>query len=75
MATATRRPRLRLQEIQDIPELSAEEARASFDLQVREALGISGDEFIRRWEAGEYAEGEEDPRITGLALVISWGKA
>jgi hypothetical protein len=32
------------------------EGRASFDRAVRNWLDIGGDEFIRRWDAGEVAE-------------------
>ncbi len=34
--------------------LTLEEAHAFFDRQARELLEISGEEFIRRWDAGEY---------------------
>ena len=36
-------------------ELDAGEGRALFDKAARRELGISGDEFLRRWDAGEYA--------------------
>jgi hypothetical protein len=32
--------------------LSAEEGLALFDRRARRELGISGEEFLRRWEAG-----------------------
>ena len=34
--------------------LEPEDGRAMFDALARKTLGISGDEFIRRYEAGEY---------------------
>jgi hypothetical protein len=34
--------------------LNDEEARAHFDGDARRLLGISGDEFLRRLDAGEY---------------------
>jgi hypothetical protein len=34
--------------------VTPEEGRRMFDEVVRERLGISGEEFIRRWEEGEY---------------------
>jgi hypothetical protein len=37
-------------------ELDEEQSRAFFDEKARELLGISGEEFLRRWEAGEYDE-------------------
>lgn len=33
---------------------SEEEGRALFDRQAHAALGISGDEFLRLWDAGAY---------------------
>ena len=35
---------------------TAEEGREIFDYQARKLMGMSGDEFLRRWDAGEYAE-------------------
>ncbi len=40
--------------------LNEEEARALFDQQAHALLGISGDEFLRRWDAGEYRGIEDD---------------
>ena len=36
--------------------LTPEEGRAAFDAAARKWMGISGEEFIRRWDAGEYKE-------------------
>lgn len=33
---------------------SDHEGRKLFDYQAREQLGISGEEFLARWDAGEY---------------------
>ena len=44
---------------EDLPPLyvlTPEEARAQFDARVRELMGISGEEFLRRLDAGEYDE-------------------
>jgi hypothetical protein len=40
--------------IQGVALLTPEEGRALFDRRVRLSLGISGEEFLRRWDAGEY---------------------
>jgi hypothetical protein len=42
-------------------ELTHEEAVAYFDAEVRRDLGISGDEFLRRLDAGEYDAIYDDP--------------
>lgn len=47
--------------------LSAEEARALFDERAREVVDMSGDEFVRRWEAGEF---DADDRSDLMALVL-----
>jgi hypothetical protein len=41
--------------------LDGEEARAYFEQEVREKLGISGEEFLRRLDAGEYDDIYDDP--------------
>lgn len=53
--------------------LSDEEARADFDAQARLWLGISGEEFLRRWDAGEYRGLEDDdpPNVLMVASLIS----
>ena len=53
--------------------LTPEEGRAQFDAAARRIMGISGDEFIRRWNAGEYDEIADDPAhsdIMYLALFL-----
>ena len=51
-ATAEGSPRRR-RKPPEVRELTREEGRALFDRTAREFLGISGDEFLRRWDAGE----------------------
>jgi hypothetical protein len=53
--------------------LSPEAEQEYFDEQAREALGISGDEFRRRWRAGEYRDIADDPEhgeILRLAAML-----
>jgi hypothetical protein len=40
----------------EVIELSRSEGRALFDKACREELGISGDEFLHRLDAGEYPD-------------------
>jgi hypothetical protein len=44
-----------------IRDLTPDEAKADFDAKARELLGISGEEFLRRLDAGEYDEVLDDP--------------
>lgn len=53
--------------------LTPEEGRRQFDAAARTWLGISGDEFLRRYDAGEYAdlvESEDNRRVIDLYLMI-----
>jgi len=55
--------------------LSDDEARAEFDAEARHWLGVSGEEFLRRWDAGEYRDvfdDEEHPGVLMVATLIPW---
>jgi hypothetical protein len=55
--------------------MTPEEARTVFDDRVREVMGISGEEFLRHLDAGEYDEIYDNPRhplgmkIVGLDML------
>lgn len=53
----------------EIVELSRDEAAEAFDAVARREMGISGTEFLRRWDAGEFA-GRRMDEIKGL--VATW---
>jgi hypothetical protein len=63
--------------IDDLPPvrvLTHEEAIAHFDEQARHWLGMSGEEFLRRWDAGDYAGREDDNvaiRIMAMLIPIA----
>jgi hypothetical protein len=46
--------------------LNDEEAREHFDKSARYLLGISGDEFLRRYDAGYYDRELEDRELRGV---------
>ncbi|MGH3765216.1 MAG: hypothetical protein ACRDTX_08715 [Pseudonocardiaceae bacterium] len=50
-------------------ELSQQEAEEAFDAIARRAMGISGAEFLRRWDAGHF-EGQRMDDVAGL--VETW---
>jgi hypothetical protein len=57
--------------------LSPEKRRAFFDQQARALMGLSGAEFLRRWDAGEFeavADDPDHPEIMHLALLIPFGR-
>lgn len=60
-----------------VVELSDEEARAHFDRQARHLVGLSGEEFLRRYDRGDYAGSEEDDfgrAVIHLEFVIPFGR-
>lgn len=58
--------------------LSRAETHEVFDRQVRRLMhGMSGEEFVRRWEAGEFTEDADKPgnrHIIRLAMMIPGGQ-
>ncbi len=65
MATLLARLQGRMEEptadpIPGIDLLTPEEARELFDRRARQLLRISGEEFLRRWDAGEYRPVRDD---------------
>ena len=58
-------------------EVTDEEGRRMFDEAAQEWLGITGEEFLRRYDAGEYAdlvESEDIRRIVDLYLMIPFAR-
>jgi hypothetical protein len=54
--------------------LDQDEGRHLFDREAQRLLGISGDEFLRRWEAGEYDADPDRPEIMSLAMLIPFAQ-
>lgn len=53
------------------------EGRDLFDYQARKQLGISGSEFLARWDAGEYRRGGdavEARKVERLAMLIPFAR-
>jgi hypothetical protein len=58
---------------EDIHILTREEAWELFEQDARRQLGISGEEFLRRWDDGEYRDIQDDPpgwRVMRVAMMI-----
>jgi hypothetical protein len=58
--------------------LDRDEARRAFDREAQARLGISGEEFLRRWDAGDYADPALDPLPSGverLAALVPFGRS
>ena len=63
MATRTKNP------LPEVRELVGEEAFAEFDRQAQRHVHMSGEEFLRRWDAREFPD-TEDPDVGWVASLI-----
>jgi hypothetical protein len=57
----------------EVVEVTREEGHVMLDRAAREALSISGDEFLAKWDAGEY-ENTDDPAVTPVAMLIPFAR-
>lgn len=59
---------------EDVRELSREEGRQLFDRQAQRYLGISGEEFLKKWDAGEYGDPDDrtknPPGVMRLVMLL-----
>ena len=57
--------------------VTPEEARALFDRRARQLLHISGEEFLRRWDAGEYRpvpDNAEGRKVGELVMMLPFAR-
>jgi len=55
--------------------LTTEESHALFDEAARYYLNMSGEEFLRRYDAGEFeAEIDERPELRHMKMLILFGR-
>lgn len=66
--TGTRVTRARGTGPAEVRQLTREQGRALVDRQARRYLGISGEEFVRRLDGGEY-QGTDDPEVMHLVML------
>lgn len=52
--------------------LTPQEGRELLDRQARRYLGMSGEEFVRKWKAKEF-EDPDRPEIMQVAFLIPFG--
>ncbi len=61
-----------------IREITKEEGRELFDRNARHYLGISGEEFLRRWDAGEYDDPDDrsknGPEVMRVASLLPFAR-
>jgi hypothetical protein len=56
------------------PALSWMEGRRLLDRRARRHLGISGDEFIRRWYAGLYGEEPGEIEVAYVSMLLPYAR-
>lgn len=57
--------------------LSPEQTRARFDAEARRVMGMGGEEFLRRYDAGDFDRIHDDGEhieFVGLEMLIPWGR-
>jgi hypothetical protein len=57
----------------EVREATPEEGHALFDAAARRNLGISGTEFLRRWDGGDYTD-SDDPKVSAVAVLIPFAR-
>lgn len=61
----------------EIKWVTPEEGRELFDEQARRLMGMSGEEFLRRWDDGEFRDvttGPEHGKLIRLVMLIPFGR-
>jgi hypothetical protein len=53
----------------DIRELTRDEGRALLEDAAQRHFNMGGQEFVRRWKAGEFV-GRDDPHLMHLAMLL-----
>ena len=53
--------------------LDDDEAREDFNREAKRLLGVTGEEFLRRYEAGEYATPRDDRELRGVMKLVMLG--
>jgi hypothetical protein len=64
---------------QSVRWLTDEESCADFDAEARRVMGMSGEEFLRRYDAGEFDDmpdtsAKEHLDFISLEMLISWSR-
>ena len=60
--------------VPEVHELSVEEGAVLFDKTARKLLGISGQEFLARWDRGEYDDERENMAVAKVAMLIPFAR-
>jgi len=63
-------PRTESEEIEGTGAFTESEARQLFDLTAQRYLGMSGEQFLRKWDAKEFSNPEMQARALRVAHLI-----
>lgn len=55
---------------QDLEPFTLEESRALFDKTARLYLNMSGEEFLKRWDLGDFRDVDSRPQVMRVASLI-----
>ncbi len=53
-----------------VPEMTWEEGYALLDLEAHRYLNMSADEFIRKFNAGEFDDPDDKPGVMSVAMLL-----
>lgn len=59
--------------VEQVREVSPQEGVDILDRAAQQILGISGNEFLRRWDHGDY-EDHQDPEVHSVAILIPFAR-
>jgi hypothetical protein len=57
----------------EVVEASRSEGRAMLDRAAMEELGLTGEQFLAKWDIGDY-EDTDDPAVTRVAMLIPFAR-
>ena len=57
----------------EVVEVTREEGRAMLDRAARDELSLTGEQFLARWDTGDY-EDTDDPAVTRVAMLIPFAR-
>lgn len=59
-----------VQEQASVDVMTPEEAREAFDRAAQRHLNMSGDEFLRRWDAGAFGHDADLPGVINMVMLL-----
>jgi hypothetical protein len=57
----------------EIRELTLEQGQQLLDEKARQYLGMSGEEFARRWDVGEI-DADDEPDVMRVAMLLGFAR-